>query len=99
MVTIITVVIRKNNMKNLILLLVAISLFSCTKNKTVRIQSPDGKIQISIGINDSSAVYYTVNFEDSVVIQKSEMGFQFKELPVIGKNLEIVSFSETKGHQ
>jgi len=81
------------------LILIVFLFFACVRNETIRVQSPDGKIQISIGINDSSAVYYTVNFEDSVVIQKSEMGFQLKELPVIGKNLEIVSFSETKVNQ
>jgi len=81
------------------LILIVFLFFACVRNETIRVQSPDGKIQISIGINDSSAVYYTVNFEDSVVIQKSEMGFQLKELPAIGKNLEIVSFSETKVNQ
>ena len=89
----------KNKINQIGLILIAFLFIGYTQNENIRVQSSDGKIQISIGINDSSAIYYTVNFEDSVVIQKSKMGLQLQGKPDFGKKLEIVSFNETKVNQ
>ena len=74
-------------------------LFSCHQNKKTEVQSPDGKIHVSFGISDSLGINYAVNFEDSVIIKDSKMGFQFEENQVFGKDLEIVSVSEMAVNQ
>ena len=86
-------------MKNLSLFLLSFLFLACTQNKNIHIQSPDGKIQVSFGINDSSAIFYSVDFEDSILIQNSQLGFQFQDKPDFGKNLKIVSFSEMEVNQ
>jgi alpha-glucosidase len=84
-------------MKNLILILIATSLFSCSKS--IQIKSPDGKITVTVGTGDSSAVLYSVAIDDSIIIQNSRMGFLLGEGQEVGKNLEIISFSEMEVNQ
>ncbi|TNF41984.1 MAG: alpha-glucosidase [Bacteroidetes bacterium] len=84
-------------MKNLILLLIVTSLFSCSKS--IQIKSPDGKITVTVGTGDSSAVLYSVAIDDSIIIQNSRMGFILKDGQEVGKNLEIISFSEMEVNQ
>jgi len=89
---------KKNiEMKNLILLLIATLLFSCSKN--IQIKSPDGKITVSVGTGDVSAVLYSVAIDDSIILQNSRMGFLLGEGQEVGKNLEIISFSEMEVNQ
>jgi alpha-glucosidase len=89
----------RNKTKFVSVILFSVVLFSCIKTEKIVVQSPDEKIQVSFGINDSSAIYYTVGFEDSVVIKDSKMGFQFEGNEEMGKNLEIVSVSEMSVNQ
>src|SRR5690606_18890395 len=84
----------KNKTFIISVILFSVVLFSCNQNEKIDVQSPDGKIQISFGINDSSTIFYNVEFEDSVIIKDSKMGFQFEENQEFGKNLEIVSVSK-----
>ncbi len=86
-------------MKNLILIVLSILIFSCSQNENIQVKSPDGKIQVNFAVNDSSAIFYSVDFEDSILIQKSQLGFQFQNDFCFGENLEIVSFSEQKINQ
>ncbi len=79
--------------------MLSVVLFSCSKAEKIKVQSPDGKIQVSFGISDSSAIYYTVEFEDSVVIKNSKMGFQFEGNQEFGNNLKIVSVTEMEVNQ
>lgn len=89
----------KFNTNQISLILIAFLFFACTQNKKIIVQSPDGKIQINFGINDSSAIYYAVEYEESVIIQNSKLGFQFDGAPEFGKNLGIVSNSEMEVNQ
>ncbi|HSO86780.1 MAG TPA: glycoside hydrolase family 97 N-terminal domain-containing protein [Draconibacterium sp.] len=84
-------------MKNLILLLIATSLFSCSKS--IQIKSPDGKITVTVGTGDSSVVLYSFTIDDSIIVQNSRMGFILKGGQEVGKNLEIISFSEMEVNQ
>lgn len=86
-------------MKILFFFLAAIFLFSCDNNDKIQVQSPDGKTKVVFGINDSSAMYYTLTYLDSTIILPSKLGFQIKGEPDLGKNLEIVSFSEMEVNQ
>ena len=89
----------RNMINQIKLILIAFLFFACNQNEIIKVQSPDGKIQINFGINDSSAIYYSVDVEDSVIIRNSKMGFQFDGGAEFGKNLEIISFSEMEVNQ
>ena len=86
-------------MKNLSLIIAAFLFFACSNKNNTLIQSPDGKLEVSFGVNDSATIFYSVEYHDSVVVSPSPMGFVFRETPAFGKNLEIVSFSETTINQ
>lgn len=86
-------------MKNLFVLLVATFFFTFSNGETIRVQSPDGKIQLTFGIDELQTIFYSVSVENLTVIRNSRMGFQMQEIPDFGKNLEIVSFSETEVNQ
>ena len=84
----------RNTINQIGLILIAFLFFACNQNEIIKVQSPDGKVQINFGINDSSAIYYSIDNEDSIIIQNSKMGFQFDGGAECGKNLEIISFSK-----
>ena len=86
-------------MKYLFVVLIAVLLFSCNKNELVFLKSPDKKIQLNFGINELSEIFYSVEFEDSVIIRPSLLGFQIEEESDFGKNLKIISVSEMEVNQ
>ena len=78
-------------MKNL-LLLFAVALFvSCSQPQSVSLKSPDGNIKLHFEVNDSSQIVYSVDYNDKNVIEESQLGFQFSEENLFGKNLEVIS--------
>ena len=89
----------RNKTFSTIIILLAVVLISCNQTETIKVQSPNGKIQVSFGIDDSTVIYYSVEVEDSVIIQNSKMGFQFEGNQEFGKNLKIVSVSEMEINQ
>lgn len=86
-------------MKNLFLILLATFFFTFSKGENILVQSPDGKIHVTFGIDELQTIFYSVSVENLTVIQNSRMGFQMQEIPDFGKNLEIISFSETEVNQ
>lgn len=78
-------------MKNLILILSAFVLFSCSKNATLSVKSPDESIQLQFGVDKSSAAWYSVSYNDSVLIRPSALGFDVDGQPGFGKNVRILS--------
>ncbi len=82
-------------MKKLIALLFPVLLLSCARQSGVLLQSPDHKIKVHFDVNDHSQILYSVDYEDSVIIPESRLGFEFANQPSFGKNLEVVSTSET----
>ncbi len=85
-------------MKNLLLVLLLLALFSCQQH-SVSVQSPDGKIVVNYWIDENKDNYYSVNYENEIVIQPSFLGLQTDEEPNFGTNVKIVSVSETKVDQ
>jgi len=85
-------------MKNLSIILLICTLFSC-QQQSVSISSPDGKIHVNFDLNESSEMYYSVEYEKDTVIVPSTLGFQTDGGEEIGKSLEIVSISEAEVNQ
>ena len=89
----------KHKMNQICLIILVFVLFACNQKEQMKIQSPNGKIEISFGINDSSSIYYNVKSEDSVLIKNSLLGFEFNGAPEFGKNMEIFSVTEMEVNQ
>jgi alpha-glucosidase len=91
------------NTRRLILLiaLVAILAGACSGKKEVpcQVQSPDGKIKVSVFL-DQGQLCYSASKEDAEIISPSKLGFRFKDGTTLGNNMKIVSaqkqtFNET----
>lgn len=77
--------------------LISVVLSSCstkTKNFEYVTKSPDGKISMSFGI-ENGFLYYQVFSDNEMLIDKSILGFEFKNAEEIKENFQIIS-SETK---
>ena len=83
-------------MKNLFAIILATFFFTISKGENIVVQSPDGKIQVTFGIDELQTIFYSVSVENHIIIQNSRMGFHMNEIQDFGKNLEIVTFSETE---
>lgn len=79
-----------------VLLLVVAS--SCKVESSPKVTSPDSQISVKVGVTEKGRLFYTVNFQNKVVLDTSYLGFDFKEMPSISKNLSIVqtSFKEVR---
>ena len=70
---------------------------ACTK-KDSSVKSPDGTISVSVG-SENGKIYYTVNKENKVILNKSFLGFILKDSELdkdfIIKDVKESSFSET----
>ena len=93
---------RSIDLKNLNFIILIFLFSACsvfTKSQDISVQSPDGKIKVTISKGDSSWLFYAVESEDNSLIQPSRLGFQLKDEPDFGKNIEIVSSEEMTVHQ
>lgn len=80
-----------------LLLFVLLFITACTQ-KNSSVKSPDGTISVSIG-SENGKIYYTVNKEDKIILNKSFLGFILKDSELdknlIIKDVKQSSFSET----
>jgi hypothetical protein len=74
----------------------------CISNssKTIIVRSPDENVEVSFSLNELGEPLYQVAYKGQLVLDSSRLGFEFKDLPVLSENIEIVasktsSFSET----
>ena len=86
-------------MRNFIFIAILVILSSCANRTTIQIQTPDNKATIYFGINESKEMYYSILYEDSVILRQSLMGFQIENEPGFMKNVKIVSYSEMTVNQ
>ncbi len=86
-------------MKYFTFIAIVLVAIACSKPKTVSMTSPDGRTQITFGVNDTSSIYYQVALEDKQVIQPSFLGFEVEGEPDLGNNLEILSYEESSVSQ
>jgi alpha-glucosidase len=93
----------KNTRQLLLLFFVFIAVLAtaCSKNKvaTCQVQSPDGKIKVSVFLTNGQ-LFYSVNKENVQIISASKLGFKFKDGTTLGNNMKIATietntFNET----
>ncbi|MCA0152040.1 glycoside hydrolase family 97 protein [Winogradskyella vincentii] len=78
------------------------SLLGCSENNNemIEVSSPESKVKVEFNINDTGQPYYTVKYNNGVVIDTSYLGFEFTNSEAIDSNLKIMtadisSFDET----
>ena len=64
------------------------------------VSSPDKNITVHFVLSDSNAPEYSIVYKDKLVVDKSTLGFEFKDAATLGNNFEIrnvenSSFNET----
>ncbi len=67
---------------------------SSNQNQEFIVNSPDKNIELGFSLNKSGQPFYTINFNDRIVIDTSFFSFDFKDQSLFGKNLEVTN-SET----
>ena len=79
-----------NNLKKSILLLL---IFIGVKSnaQTIAVKSPDNKIEVTVSNNEK--LTYSVTFNGKLIINPSQLGFEFKDEPVMAANFSIVDHS------
>ena len=85
---------KKNNFIIFCFLLVFLSCNSKTKNFEYSTKSPDGKISMIFGL-ENGFPYYQVFSDEELLIDKSSLGFEFKNAPEFKGNFQLIS-NETK---
>ncbi len=59
--------------------------------QTITLKSPDNSIVVTV--NNEEKLSYSVTFQDRSIVNKSQMGFEFKEEPAMTGNLAILDQS------
>jgi alpha-glucosidase len=81
----------KKSLENIrfLFLLVAIGLFSCNKQTDqISIESPNKKIVVTVETIEGQLFYSVIN-EEEPIVNKSRLGFLFKNMPDLGNNVKI----------
>ena len=67
-------------------LLTILMLHACTKiDSKMIIQSPDGKIEVTLSLKNDAKPTYAITYEGDTVIKPSQMGFEFLNQPAMEK--------------
>ena len=82
--------------KTYIAFLLIFSFVSCSSEKVLKIESPNNKIGVSI--QTTSGISYMVNFKDSVIINSSKLGYEFKNANPLSKNFIVTDYSITQSN-
>jgi hypothetical protein len=67
---------------------------ACSTTHSAKVLSPDENIEVQFFIDNDGQAAYTIYHKGQSVIDTSYLGFEFTNLPPIGKNLRIVRTSK-----
>jgi alpha-glucosidase len=76
-------------------ILAAFCITCCTSKQDATLLSPDGKLQVTITLADSGAIYYTLHRNGSPVMKSSRLGL-IREDEDFSVNMKLVSIAETE---
>ena len=86
-------------MKNKILtLLVVLSCYACSDNSNTILEakSPNSKLIIDFNVNNEGQPFYSVKFNNKVIVDTSYLGFDFVNVESLSKNFKITKTSTQK---
>ena len=82
----------QNQLVRILVVLFVLFFWSCSNQiDLVQETSPDGKIRVEVFTNNYQKPGYKVFYKDDVIIDSSFIGFDFKDIPSIDKNISINS--------
>jgi len=80
----------KNIIPVLAWITIAVFLFtSCNGEQNTRVQSPDGNVVVNFYLNDQGEPFYTVDYKNEPLIERSGLGYSFADQPDLNSMLEI----------
>nr|WP_321232250.1 glycoside hydrolase family 97 protein [uncultured Psychroserpens sp.] len=84
-------------MRVLVTILISLVLLSCNSSEDTVFEavSSNGLLKLSFNLSDEGQPYYLVTRDNTVVIDTSFLGFEFKNAPAFDKNF-VIKKSETK---
>lgn len=82
--------------KAYVALLLIFLLISCSKEKVLKIESPNNKIGVSI--HTTNGLFYSVNFRDSVLIKLSKLGYELKNQDSLSNNFMVIESNITQSN-
>ena len=77
------------------LLMLLIGLSGCQKSFDLNTNSPDQNIQLSFALNQEGTPSYQASYQNKKIIAPSSMGFDFKDMPSLGQEMEVVDVSHS----
>lgn len=87
----------QNQLVRILVVLFVLFFWSCSNQiDLVQETSPDGNIRVEVFTNNYQKPGYRVFYNDDVIIDSSFIGFDFKDIPSIDKNISIVNFEKLK---
>lgn len=87
----------QNQLVRILVVLFVLFFWSCSNQiDLVQETSPDGKIRVEVFTNNYQKPGYRVFYKDEVIVDSSFIGFDFKDIPSIDKNISIVNFEKLK---
>lgn len=87
----------QNQLVRILVVLFVLFFWSCSNQiDLVQETSPDGKIRVEVFTNNYQKPGYRLFYNDDVIIDSSFIGFDFKDIPSIDKNISIVNFEKLK---
>jgi len=74
----------------IIIMIATLILSSCSYEPNQEITSPNNLVKVETNINKEGQFFYKVFFKNKLVIDSSTVGFEFENIPTIGKGLQIL---------
>ncbi len=80
---------------SLLLLLPLFFACSASQSSSSKQSSPDQNISVSFFLNEAGMPGYKVTYKGETVIDSSFMGFDLKEMPYLGRNMELTGVEQS----
>ena len=87
----------KSTMRLLVMIFaVAIVSISCSETELQSsVSSPDGNLVVNTGLNATGTPVYAVTFKGKTIVDTSTVGFEFKDMEYLGKNMTLTGASSS----
>ena len=87
----------KSTMRLLVMIFaVAIVSISCSETELQSsVSSPDGNLVVNTGLNAAGTPVYAVTFKGKTIVDTSAVGFEFKDMEYLGRNMTLTGASSS----
>ena len=87
----------KSTMRLLVMIFaVAIVSISCSETELQSsVSSPDGNLVVNTGLNAAGTPVYSVTFKGKTIVDTSAVGFEFKDMEYLGRNMTLTGASSS----